>query len=97
MNAITADILKEIMGRVGTNAEDMATELKRISSIQKQKFELQQKRYRAKSDYEAVLKCIAEEEKHLRENCPHYSTNFHEDPSGGRDSFTQCSHCGKQW
>lgn len=63
--------------------------------IKEWKHSISAKWERARQEYDKVSSDLNKETANMQSQCPHRRKTYHSDPSGGRDSYYECNHCGK--
>lgn len=91
---ITAKIIEAIQKQRGTSAEALAEALQDIGKIERGVAMIQKQKEKAYKDHALRIAGLGNELAAIQASCPHSETQFHGDPSGGRDSWTECTICG---
>lgn len=87
----------EAICRKYTNANDISQALILVTTIQKTKSSYIWKKQDLQNELIINLQKIDKDILELQNRCPHYSTTYYGDPSGGNDSYTCCDICGMSW
>ena len=88
---------EKLVSHILRNNADPGYVTKKLQSYEKlaqRRRELQRCREKARADYDAALNGVGASEAALRKECDHPDTHYHADPSGNRDSWSECNICG---
>ncbi len=66
------------------------------SKIRLRRYDLKKARYAWIKERASKDQNLDQLEASIQEECKHWFTTYHGDPSGGSDSFDECQICGKQ-
>lgn len=77
-------------------AEEIERALDKCDYIRERLGRVDQERKKTESDYKDDMERLALEEDEICNECPHYTSTYHSDPSGGNDSHTTCDICGAE-
>lgn len=93
--------IQRILDRYATNlprglAGHLYEALAEIRGIQDAVRGVAAKKQALSEDFQAEVKKLNGELAAIREQCPHWSTTFHGDPSGGSDKSNTCDFCGAE-
>ena len=77
-------------------AEYVTSTLYQENEIKQKIAKLQKRKQEEQNIYHKTIKAIDIEIGTLQIECPHWETQFYNDPAGGSDSHTECLICGKE-
>jgi restriction endonuclease S subunit len=92
-------IIQKILSKLDPkddNTSILAQKLTEITEIQKRKWEIRKQQQEMKDRHNAEIGDLRKEEVRNHNRCPHYISNYHGDPAGGNDSYSDCDICGFQ-
>lgn len=102
-----SDKRRDLIAKVlATNTDEHSTDDERAAAIadalaiqddiRKRLRRVRDERSDIEAEYKADLIRLDQERDEIRRSCPHFTSTYHGDPSGGRDSWTECDDCGAE-
>lgn len=72
----------------------LAAKMSNIRQIKTEVSSIKNRMADAKKKHEVIIEQLRIDLCEVQKSCPHLSTTYYGDPSGGNDSFNECDHCG---
>lgn len=96
---MTEGVIRELLNHPTAPVQDipkyLAGQFLRISMIRNRVYKHQERLRKLKEEHESAVKKEKEDFKKVQDECRHEEADFHSDPAGGRDSYRECTICGK--
>lgn len=73
----------------------LADQLSRAQAVRRERAAFLQAIQVAEDDLKERVKAVRADIQKLQAGCPHWTSTYHPDPAGGRDSWYECDFCGK--
>ncbi len=89
------DLLRKLCGDISEeSAAALAGAMKSVDSIKRDLSSLRTWENNESLRHKEELAAIGRERARIRKSCKHQTTQYHGDPAGGSDSWTECQICG---